>query len=41
VVDQEGIIVKAAPICAWMVRTDLATIQAYCKRKGWKLEFVN
>lgn len=35
---ERGTIVRSAPIIKWVKAHSLASIQAYCKRKGWKIE---
>jgi len=31
-----GVVVKAAPIVAWMKGKSVREVTAYCKRKGWR-----
>jgi hypothetical protein len=40
VVDSNSIIIRSAPILAWARGKNLTTIEQYCQRKFWKIEFI-
>ena len=36
VIDQNGQVVKAAPIVKYMVGWNTEKVETYCKKRGWK-----
>ena len=35
---RDGVVVKAAPIVAWMIGKSVARVLSYCRQKGWRAE---